>query len=71
MVIPSDPPEVEWCTEPWWHDPRVRGLIAEVTQLREDYAIFEELSPPDIPRKEFVRWCFEAWEEKMAKQPPE
>ena len=42
---------------------RIRDLEAEVERLRRDYALFEELSPPDVPRATFVAWCFRAWEE--------
>ena len=34
----------------------------ELKRFRRDYALFEELSPPDMPRSEFAKACFEAWE---------
>ena len=37
----------------------------EIERLQRDYALFEELAPPDVPRAEFVRWCFEAWEREQ------
>ena len=37
--------------------------IAEADRLKADYALFEEMAPPDVPRKQFVGWCFTAWEE--------
>jgi len=38
------------------------ALLAEVELLRTTYAVFEELAPPDIPRKRFAEMCFAAWE---------
>lgn len=43
----------------------VEKLDDEVERLRRDYAIFEELSPPDVPRKTFVNWCYKAWEQSQ------
>jgi hypothetical protein len=41
---------------------RIRmALAAENARLKRDYALFEEMSPPDMPREEFVRWCYQAW----------
>lgn len=34
----------------------------ELAALRDRYATFEELAPPDVPRKKFVEMCFSAWE---------
>jgi len=48
-----------------------RGDVqAEVERLQRDYGEFEELSPPDstVPRKEFVSWCFRAWEQKCERE---
>jgi hypothetical protein len=36
---------------------------AELERFRRDYRQLEELSPPDVSRKKFVGWCFDAWEE--------
>lgn len=47
---------------------KLGGLEKEVERLQRDYAEFEELSPPDVPRKEFVAWCFRAWEEKCERE---
>ncbi len=49
-------------------DEIVRRDRAELKRFRRQYELFEEISPPDVDRKEFVRWCFEAWE-KAAEQP--
>ena len=38
----------------------------ELARFRHDYALFEELAPPDVPRETFVAWCFSAWEEVQA-----
>lgn len=37
-------------------------LDEENKRLKRDYELFEELSPPDVPRREFVKWCYDAWE---------
>jgi hypothetical protein len=34
----------------------------EVERFRHQYELFEELAPPDIPRQDFVKICFNAWE---------
>ena len=39
--------------------------IAEYERMKRDYSLFEECSPPDRPRHEFVEACFDAWEEKQ------
>ena len=39
-------------------------IVDERDQLLKHYAIFEEVSPPDVPRSTFVKWCFEAWSNK-------
>lgn len=41
-------------------------VSAENERLREDYALLEECSPPDWPRKDFVKHLFELWENKQA-----
>lgn len=47
----------------------VRGDVqAELERLQRDYAEFEELSPSDVPRREFVSWCFRAWEQKCERE---
>lgn len=33
----------------------------ELDRFKRDYALFEECSPPDMPRGEFVKWCYQAW----------
>lgn len=38
-------------------------LLGEVARLRDNYAIFGELAPPDLPRASFARLCYEAFEE--------
>jgi len=43
-------------------------LESELERLRHDYALFEEMAPPDVPRQEFVRWCYDAWEEKCERE---
>lgn len=40
----------------------IRRDRAELRRFRKDYELFEEISPPDVLRRQFVRWCFEAWE---------
>lgn len=35
-----------------------------INRFERDYDLFEECSPPDVPRAKFVKWCFDAWEEK-------
>jgi len=42
-------------------------LQKEIARFRDDYSIFEELSPPDVSRKTFVKWCFDAWEREQNK----
>lgn len=37
-------------------------LLGEIARLRDNYAIFEELAPPDFPRASFARLCYEAFE---------
>ena len=39
-------------------------LMEDHKRLQEAYALFEELAPPDVPRKTFVEWCFRAWEKQ-------
>ena len=41
-----------------------RVLKAQLERMNRDYAIFEELAPPDMPRKAFAEICFQAWEDK-------
>lgn len=43
---------------------------AELRRFERDYEEFEEVSPPDVPRRQFVRWCFEAWEAAMGADKP-
>ena len=38
------------------------GVIEENWRLRRDYALLELLSPPDMPRADFVKLLFAAWE---------
>jgi len=38
------------------------ALRKELSEMRDRYATFEELAPPDVPRKKFVEMCFSAWE---------
>lgn len=47
---------------------RLRGLKRENDRLLRDYSLFEEVSPPDVPRAKFVKWCFDAWEEKCERE---
>lgn len=42
----------------------VRRQYGELTRLHRDYELFEEMSPPDIPHQEFVKWCLYAWEQQ-------
>ena len=42
-------------------------LLGEVARLRDNYAIFEELAPPDLPRDSFARLCYQAFEEADVK----
>jgi len=35
MVIPEDPPEVNWGSEEWWDDPRIKDLLDENTKIYE------------------------------------
>lgn len=39
-----------------------KALENEIERLQQDYALFEEMAPPDIPRSVFVKQCFDAWE---------
>ena len=39
----------------------VDRLRLECEKFRKDYAIFEEVSPPDVKRSTFAEWCFYAW----------
>lgn len=41
MVLPTDPEDVNWGTEEWWEDPRVKGLIAEVARLLAEVALLK------------------------------
>ena len=41
------------------------ALKAEVNRLKRDYAVFEELSPPDMPREIFAKWCFDAYDKDV------
>lgn len=41
-------------------------LRAEVERLRRDYAMLEALAPPDMPRADFVKLLFAAWERMAA-----
>ena len=48
-------------------DAHARRLVPEfaseeLKRMKRDYELFEELSPPDVPRRDFVKWCFDAWE---------
>jgi len=45
-------------------------LYGKLWYFQRAYSLFEERSPPDVPRATFVRWCFEAWE-KQAEQAAE
>ena len=38
----------------------------KIARFRRDYKLFEEMSPPGVPRRKFVRWCFDAWEKAQA-----
>lgn len=40
---------------------QLEALTVEFARLRNDYAVFEELAPPDMPRKDFANRCFDAW----------
>lgn len=49
------------------YDLAIKELQAErleVSRLKKDYALFEELSPPDMPKEVFARWCFEAFDDR-------
>jgi len=35
MVIPEDPPEVNWGSEEWWDDPRIQDLLDDNKDLAE------------------------------------
>ena len=39
-----------------------KAALAELARLHRSYSLLEEMSPPDVPRSKFVRWCVEAWE---------
>ena len=41
----------------------------ELMALLRDYALFEECSPPGVPRTEFVRQCFDAWKRERQARP--
>ena len=41
---------------------RLVKVRAELKRMRRDYEVFEALAPPDVPRRQFVKWCFDAWE---------
>lgn len=47
-----------------WH-PNFAELQAELAHFKHKYHLFEECSPPDVPRQEFVKWCFDAWEREQ------
>lgn len=42
-----------------------RALKEELDRLKRDYQLFEEISPPDVPRTEFVDWCYDAWDKQQ------
>lgn len=42
---------------------RILETQADLDHMKRNYSLFEELAPPDVPRTEFVKWCFNAWEE--------
>lgn len=41
MVLPTDPEDVNWGTEDWWEDPRVKNLIAENARLLAEVALLK------------------------------
>jgi hypothetical protein len=43
----------------------------KIDRLLRDYGALEELSPPDVPRKEFVSWLLTMWEEKHEREAAE
>jgi len=60
------------CAKSWEalgvHEYSGKSIPEHIAELKKDrdrllkqYSIFEEVSPPDIPRSTFVQWCFEAW----------
>jgi hypothetical protein len=42
----------------------IKQLRAQVAWFQKVYLPFEESRPRDVPRGQFVKWCFDAWEEK-------
>jgi len=52
----------------------VRGTVVtatkeafdELDRFRREYELFENDAPPDVPRRQFVEWCFGAWEKQQA-----
>lgn len=50
-----------------WSKEIIAELQAENKRLKEDYALLEELSPPDIPRKDFVETLYKCWEDQALK----
>jgi len=51
----------------------VRELEEELVRMKRDYELFEEIAPPDVPRRDFVKWCYDAWDRQneMAQNPGE
>ena len=45
-----------------------RELMGRIKELEKNYKLFEEIAPPDVPIKDFVKWCFDAWEEKCERE---
>jgi hypothetical protein len=56
----------------WDHSPNdveaFRVVATEMRRMRRVYSLFEELSPPDVPRPVFVELCFKAWGECVDNQ---
>lgn len=46
-------------------------IASELRCMQRDYGEFEELSPPDVPRRTFVRWCIDAWYERCEREQAE
>ncbi len=42
----------------------LREARNRINELESRYALFEEMAPPDIPRKMFVEMCFDAFHSK-------
>lgn len=56
---------VDYAAKHWVPVEQKRKLEAEIAKLQErlkSYSLLEELSPPDWPRKDFVKHLFELWE---------